>query len=114
MQLAAHLLRWLGLYPPGTLARLTTARPPLHPGRRKALREVGSLLECRGRSRKRPQVRNLSRSAIVGLPEIDPRWLDIRWEQYWGYWAVRPAARRSSTRAAARRPKVAVTQTDEP
>ena len=28
MQLAAHLLRRLGLYPPGTLVRLTTARPP--------------------------------------------------------------------------------------
>ena len=85
-----------------------------YPGRRKALREVVSFLDYRGRPHERPQVRDLSRTAIVGLPEIDPRWLDIRWEQYWGYWAVRPAARRSSTRAAARRPKVAVTHTDEP
>lgn len=88
MQLAAHLLRRLGLYPPGTLVRLAnreTAVVTRYPGRRKALRHVVSFLDYRGRPHERPQVRDISQHAIVGPAEPDAKWPPIRWEQLWGY-----------------------------
>lgn len=88
MQLAAHLLRRLGLYPPGTLLRLAnreTAAVTRYPGHRKALRHVVSFLDYRGRLHERPQVRDTSRHAIVGLAEPDPGWPPIVWERLWGY-----------------------------
>jgi hypothetical protein len=88
MHLAAHLLRRLGLYPPGTLLRLAnreTAVVTRYPGRRKALRQVVSFLDYRGRPHERPQVRDISQHAIVGLAEPDPRWPPIVWERLWGY-----------------------------
>lgn len=88
MHLAAHLLRRLGLYPPGTLVRLAnreTAVVTRSPGRRKALRQVVSFLDYRGRPHERPQVRDTNQQAIVGLAEPDPKWPPIVWERLWGY-----------------------------
>ncbi len=88
MHLAAHLLRRLGLYPPGTLLRLAnreTAVVTRYPGRRKALRQVVSFLDYRGRAHERPQVRDISQHAIVGPAEPDPKWPPIVWERLWGY-----------------------------
>lgn len=88
MHLAAHLLRRLGLYPPGTLLRLAnreTAVVTRYPGRHKALRHVVSFLDYRGRPHDRPQVRDLVKHAIVGLAEPDPGWPPIVWERLWGY-----------------------------
>ncbi len=90
MRLAAHLLRRLGLYPPGTLVRLAnreTAVVTRQPGSRKAPRLVVSFLDYRGQLRERPLARDVTHhvTAIVGLVEMDPRWDDLPWEQYWGY-----------------------------
>lgn len=88
MHLAAHLLRRLGLYPPGTLLRLAnreTAVVTRYPGRRKTLRHVVSFLDYRGRPHERPQVRDLVKHAIVGPAEPDPGWPPIVWERLWGY-----------------------------
>lgn len=88
MQLAAHLLRRLGLYPPGTLLRLANREIAVvtrYPGRRKALRQVVSFLDYRGRLHERPQVRDTCQHAIVGLAEPDPKWPPIVWERFWGY-----------------------------
>lgn len=88
MRLAAHLLRRLGLYPPGTLVRLAnreTAVVTRYPGRRKVLRQVVSFLDYRGRPHERPQVRDIGQYAIVGLAEPDAKWPPIVWERLWGY-----------------------------
>ncbi|MFN3594584.1 MAG: HD-GYP domain-containing protein, partial [Thiobacillaceae bacterium] len=88
MQLAAHLLRRLGLYPPGTLVRLSnreTAVVTRHPGRQKALRQVVSFLDYRGRVQERPKLRDLHRHPILGPAEPDPGWPAIDWAQLWGY-----------------------------
>jgi len=88
MPLAAHLLRRLGLYPPGTLVRLAnreTAVVTRHLSRRQPLRQVVSLLDHRGRLLERPQVRDLQRHPIVGPAEPDPGWPPIDWAQLWGY-----------------------------
>lgn len=88
MQLAAHLLRRLGLYPPGTLVRLSnreTAVVTRYPGRQKALRQVVSFLDYRGRAQERPQVRDLHRHPMLGPAEPDPGWPAIDWARLWGY-----------------------------
>lgn len=88
MQLAAHLLRRLGLYPPGTLVRLVnreTAVVTRHPGRRQALRQVVSFLDARGRAYERPQVRDLQRHPMLGPAEPDAGWPAIDWARLWGY-----------------------------
>jgi hypothetical protein len=88
MHLAAHLLRRLGLYPPGTLLRLAnreTAVVTRTPGRRKVLRQVVSFLDYRGRPHERPQLRDTNQHAIVGLAEADASWPTIVWERMWGY-----------------------------
>lgn len=88
MHLAAHLLRRLGLYPPGTLVRLVnreTAVVTRSPGRRKALRQVVSFLDHRGRPHERPQVRDIGQYAIVGLAEPDSKWPPMVWDRLWGY-----------------------------
>lgn len=88
LHLAAHLLRRLGLYPPGTLLRLAnreTAVVTRYPGQRKALKQVVSFLDYRGRVHERPQVRDIGQHAIVGLADPDPRWPPIDWERLWGY-----------------------------
>lgn len=89
MHLAAHLLRRLGLYPPGTLVRMAnreTAVVTRTPGRRKAVRQVVSFLDHRGRPYEQPQVRDTTdKHAIVGLADPDPHWPPIVWERLWGY-----------------------------
>ncbi len=88
MQLAAHLLRRLGLYPPGTLVRLAnreTAVVTRYPGRQKALRQAVSFLDYRGRAHERPQVRDLHRHPMRGPAEPDPSWPPIDWARLWGY-----------------------------
>lgn len=88
MQLAAQLLRRLGIYPPGTLVRLAnreTAVVTRHFGRRSALRQVVSFLDYRGRPHERPQARDTAHYAIVGTAEPDPKWPPICWERLWGY-----------------------------
>ncbi len=90
MNLAAHLVRRMGLYPPGTLLRLAnreTAVVSRRPGRSKPLREVVSFLDYRGRVHERPQVRDITHhaTAIVGPAEFRPDWAGYPWERLWGY-----------------------------
>lgn len=87
-QLAAHLLRRLGLYPPGTLVRLAnreTAVVTRHLSRRQPLWQVVRFLDHRGRTLERPRVGDLKRHPILGPAEPDPGWPPIDWAQLWGY-----------------------------
>jgi hypothetical protein len=88
MQLAAHLLRRLGLYPPGTLVHLAnreTAVVTRHLSRRQPLGQVVSFLDYRDHALERPRVRDLKRHPILGPAEPDPGWPPIDWAQLWGY-----------------------------
>lgn len=88
-QIAAQLLRRLGIYPPGTLVRLAcretacVARRGQGGGGRWAV----SVLDARDRPLEPPQSRDIAARAhtIIGTAERQPGWPTINWKAVWGY-----------------------------
>ena len=88
-QIAAQLLRRLGIHPPGTLVRLASretacvARRAQGGGGRWAV----SVLDARDRPLEPPQSRDITARthAIIGTAERQPGWPTINWKAVWGY-----------------------------
>jgi len=88
-QIAAQLLRRLGIHPPGTLVRLASretacvARRAPGGGGRWAV----SVLDGRDRLLEPPQSRDIAARthAIIGTAERQPGWPTINWKAVWGY-----------------------------
>lgn len=90
MAVATHLLRRLGLYPPGTLVRLANREiavvARLH-GRGKAVKSAVACLDHRLHLLQHPRERDVTQAnwCILGIVEPDTRWPEIAWETLWGY-----------------------------
>ncbi|MDO9226523.1 MAG: HD domain-containing phosphohydrolase [Pseudomonadota bacterium] len=88
-QIAAQLLRRLGIYPPGTLVRLASRETACVARRAQAgeARWAVSILDARDRLLEPPQTRDLGTRnyAIIGTAECQPSWPTINWMAVWGY-----------------------------
>lgn len=87
-QIAAQLLRRLGIYPPGTLVRLATRETAcIARGAQGGARWAVSFLDARDRALEPPQARDLGarNHAIIGTAECRPGWPTINWMAVWGY-----------------------------
>lgn len=87
-QVAAQLLRRLGIYPPGTLVRLATRETAcIARGAQGGARWAVSFLDARDRAMEPPQARDLGarNHAIIGTAECQPGWPTINWMAVWGY-----------------------------
>ncbi len=88
-QIAALLLRRIGLYPPGTLVRLANREYACitRLGSNGRYRFAISFMDGRGRALETPRERNLETRAyaIRNLVDLDPAWPNINWNLIWGY-----------------------------
>lgn len=89
MQIAALLLRRIGLYPPGTLVRLANRENACitRLGCNGRIRFAVSFMDARGRALESPRERNLETRAyaVRNLIDPDPAWPKINWNRLWGY-----------------------------
>jgi len=88
-QIAILLLRRIGLYPPGTLVRLSNRESACvtRRGRGGALRFAVSFLDGRGRPLESPRERDLNHRShqMRALLDPEPAWPKIDWKRLWGY-----------------------------
>jgi hypothetical protein len=88
-QIAALLLRRMGLFPPGTLMRLANRENACitRLGRNGRSRFAVSFMDARGRALESPRERNLETRAYAmrNLIDFDPAWPKINWNMLWGY-----------------------------
>jgi hypothetical protein len=89
-QIAVLLVRRMGLYPPGTLVRLTnreTAVATRHSDHKGNIRHAVSFLDHRGNPLERPTDRDISVNAfaIRGVAQPELNWPTIDWPRLWGY-----------------------------
>lgn len=88
-QIAAQLLRRMGIYPPGTLVRLANRETACVARRAQngAARWAVSILDARERALESPQARDLAsrNHAIIGTADRQPGWPTINWMAVWGY-----------------------------
>jgi hypothetical protein len=89
-QLALLLLRRLGLFPPGTLVRLSSREIAVVARKQGSSETAGNVIAFLGPSGKllkTPVERNTTQVnyTILNIAEIEPSWPEIRWETFWGY-----------------------------
>ncbi|MDD5387784.1 MAG: HD domain-containing protein [Gallionellaceae bacterium] len=88
-QIAAQLLRRMGIYPPGTLVRLANRETACIARRAPngAARWAVSVLDARERMLEPPQTRDITsrNHAIIGTADRQPGWPTINWMAVWGY-----------------------------
>jgi len=88
-QIAALLLRRIGVFPPGTLVRLANRESACitRLGRNGHVRFVVSFMDARSHALESPRDRNVETRAyaIRSLINADPGWPKINWPLLWGY-----------------------------
>ncbi len=88
--LATLLLRYSGLYPPGTLVRLASREIAVvtrKQGNGETAGTVTAFMNNLGHLLKTPLERHTGTTdyAILDVTEAEPAWPEIRWANYWGY-----------------------------
>lgn len=88
-QISAQLLRYMGLYSPGTLVRLANGESACITRRWRGgtAHFAISFMDSRGRLMDAPRERPLDRQtyALRGFLEMEPDWPAIDWKRLWGY-----------------------------
>jgi len=89
-RLALMLLRRIGLFPPGTLVRLSSRETALITRKQGSDENVGKVIAFinpSARPHQQPIERNTNQPdfSVIGIVDPDPDWPAINWPAFWGY-----------------------------